>query len=72
MMRCFATSLIRLRICLLELAIARPFMEKNQYYAQHHLRSVQEVLQKEQWTRREIEEREQQMLDWLRRRRAHL
>jgi hypothetical protein len=49
-------------------ASARPFAEKKQLYAQHNLRSVQEVVQAPQWTLAEIEEREKRILDWAKRR----
>ena len=53
-------------------ASARPFAEKKLLYARHNLRSIQEVLPQEQWTLREIEEREQHILDWARQRWADL
>lgn len=61
-------NLILLPKALNSQARTRPFAEKKQLYTRHNLRSVLEVLEKEQWTLREIEEREQRILDWARRR----
>jgi hypothetical protein len=59
-------NLILLPITLNIEAKRRRFSEKKTVYERHNLRMIREVLEKDDWTLAEIEEREQRLAEWAR------
>jgi hypothetical protein len=59
-------NLILLPITLNIEAKRRRFSEKKTVYERHNLRMIREVLEKDDWTLAEIEEREQKLAEWAR------
>jgi hypothetical protein len=57
-------NLLLLPITLNQESKIRPFPEKKEIYARHHLRMIDEVCDQNDWTLKQIEEREARILDW--------
>jgi hypothetical protein len=57
-------NLLLLPIRLNQESKTRPFEEKKQIYARHHLRMIDEVCEKADWTLKQIEERETKIVEW--------
>lgn len=57
-------NLLLLPITLNQESKIRPFAEKKEIYARHHLRMIEEVRDEADWTLKQIEEREAKIVDW--------
>jgi hypothetical protein len=57
-------NLLLLPITLNQESKIKPFPQKKEIYARHHLRMVAEVCDEPDWTLKQIEQRETKILDW--------